>query len=302
MTVFRPRRLRTGRDRPASARRRRAARADRRRQQARARPAAAEPHVLDLGASLRHSRLRAGGAGADRRRGDAARRDRGGARQARQMLAFEPPDWRGLLGSERQGADPGRRARLQSRGAAAHQGGAARDHFLGFHAVSGRGEVFKAGGQVVKNVTGYDLSKLMAGSYGTLAALTESHASRCCRGPKRRGPSCCPVSMSTKALAAMTQALNSAHELSAAAYLPAERRIRRQSDRRLARVEGPVPSVEARAAALRRELAAIRQCGYPRRRRIARALARDPRCRAARPNRPIARSGGSRWRRAQRPR
>ena len=51
--------------------------------------------------------------------------------------------------------------------------GAARDHFLGFRAVSGRGEIFKAGGKVVKNVTGYDLCKLMAGSYGTLAALEE---------------------------------------------------------------------------------------------------------------------------------
>ena len=51
--------------------------------------------------------------------------------------------------------------------------GAARDHFLGFRGVSGRGEIFKAGGKVVKNVTGYDLCKLMAGSYGTLAALEE---------------------------------------------------------------------------------------------------------------------------------
>src|SRR5271156_1122281 len=51
--------------------------------------------------------------------------------------------------------------------------GAARDHFLGFTAVSGRAEAFKAGGKVVKNVTGYDLPKLMAGSYGTLAALAE---------------------------------------------------------------------------------------------------------------------------------
>ena len=51
--------------------------------------------------------------------------------------------------------------------------GAARDHFLGFTAVSGRAETFKSGGRVVKNVTGYDLCKVLAGSFGTLAAMTD---------------------------------------------------------------------------------------------------------------------------------
>ena len=48
-----------------------------------------------------------------------------------------------------------------------------RDHLLGFKAVSGRGEAFVGGAKVVKNVTGYDLPKVIAGSWGRLAALTE---------------------------------------------------------------------------------------------------------------------------------
>ena len=97
--------------------------------------------------------------------------------------------------------------------------GAARDHFLGFTAVTGRGDTVKSGGRVVKNVTGYDLSKLMAGSWGTLAAMTdvtikvlpkaETEASVLIEGLD-----------DAKACAAMAAALGSPYDVSGAAHLP----------------------------------------------------------------------------------
>lgn len=81
-----------------------------------------------------------------------------------QMLAFEP------TGS---GATIGGVVAASVNGPRRFAAGAARDHLLGFHAVNGKGERFKAGGRVVKNVTGYDLPKLAAGSFGTLFAMTE---------------------------------------------------------------------------------------------------------------------------------
>ena len=90
----------------------------------------------------------------------------------RQMLAFEPPDWRALLGAEGEQTLGGVIA-CNLAGSRRVRAGSARDYVLGFSAVNGFGEIWKAGGKVVKNVTGYDMCKLQAGAYGTLSALTE---------------------------------------------------------------------------------------------------------------------------------
>ena len=93
-------------------------------------------------------------------------------RKNRQMLAFEPPDWRALLGAE--GAETlGGVVACNMAGSRRVRSGSPRDYVLGFSAVNGFGEIWKAGGKVVKNVTGYDMCKLQAGAYGTLSALTE---------------------------------------------------------------------------------------------------------------------------------
>ena len=99
----------------------------------------------------------------------------GALADARQMLPFEPPSMTRLLGE----AKPGVRGTIGGVIAANLSGprrltaGAARDYLLGFEAVSGRAELFKSGGKVMKNVTGYDLSKLMCGSFGTLGVMDE---------------------------------------------------------------------------------------------------------------------------------
>jgi len=172
--------------------------------------------------------------------------------RANQMLAFEPGDWRELLGTT--DATPTLAGVLACNlsGSRRIRQGAARDHFLGLKGVNGRGEAFKAGGRVVKNVTGYDLCKLMAGSYGTLAALTEVTVKVLPRPEATRTVVLHGLDDAT-ALAAMTQTLNSAHEPSGAAHLP-QGFSGKDKPATMLRIEGPVPSVEARAASLKREL------------------------------------------------
>jgi glycolate oxidase FAD binding subunit len=90
-----------------------------------------------------------------------------------QRLGFEPADWGSLLGAPANKATIGGVLSADASGSAAVRYGRARDSLLGCRAVNGLGEAYKAGGKVVKNVTGFDLPKLMCGAMGTLGVLTE---------------------------------------------------------------------------------------------------------------------------------
>jgi len=137
-----------------------------------------------------------------------------------QHLSFDPPDlaplWGGASGSGTLGGMLG----LGLGGSRRVSAGGPRDHFLGFAAVNGRGEHFSAGGKVIKNVTGYDLPKLLAGSLGTLAVLTEVTI-KVLPAPRAAATLTWFGLGDRAAIAAMTRALNSPMVLQAAAHVPA---------------------------------------------------------------------------------
>ena len=91
----------------------------------------------------------------------------------KQQLAFEPIDFGYLFNGKSDYGTAAGQVACNISGPRRFKVGSVRDHVLGFRGVNGKGEIIKSGGVVVKNVTGYDLSKLICGSYGTLVALTE---------------------------------------------------------------------------------------------------------------------------------
>ncbi|MGP0104361.1 FAD-binding protein, partial [Rhodoblastus sp.] len=173
-----------------------------------------------------------------------------------QMLAFEPPGWRRLFETN---AEPtlGGVLACNIGGPRRVRAGAPRDFFLGFSAVNGRGEIWKGGGKVVKNVTGFDVSKLLAGSFGTLSVLTEITLKVMPR-PETECTILLHALADEVAVATMAKALNTPFEVSGVAHLPPTA-ARRSAAPAIAqglgavtalRIEGPGPSVAFRAEAL----------------------------------------------------
>jgi len=160
-----------------------------------------------------------------------------------QCLAFEPPDLSRLLG-----VGPGNSQTIGGVVATNISGprrmvaGAVRDHVLGLRAVNGRGEIFRAGGRVVKNVTGYDLCKLLTGSFGTMAVFTELTI-KVLPAPETEETVALSGLTASEAVTAMCQGLGSSAGLSGAAWVPA---VNGGDSLTCLRLEGFGPSVEAR--------------------------------------------------------
>lgn len=166
----------------------------------------------------------------------------------RQRLPFEPADYRGLFGVKGVSTIGGVIAANIS-GPRRIQVGAARDFTLGVRFVDGSGTVIKNGGRVMKNVTGYDLVKLMAGSYGTLGVLSEVSL-KVLPMPETQASLVIHDLSMVDAVGAMAEALGSPYDVSGAAHLPND-----QGTATVIRLEGFEASVAYRIGQLREKLA-----------------------------------------------
>jgi glycolate oxidase FAD binding subunit len=171
-----------------------------------------------------------------------------------QQLAFEPMDYGPLLGGEGGQGTLGGVIAANLSGPRRIKAGAARDHFLGFTAVTGRAETIKSGGRVVKNVTGYDMCKVLAGSWGTLAAMTDVTIKVL---PKAEAEATVIVEGldDARACAAMAAAMGSSCDVSGAAHLPDHMAsyfggLPKPQAATALRLEGFAPSVTHRKEAL----------------------------------------------------
>jgi glycolate oxidase FAD binding subunit len=139
--------------------------------------------------------------------------------QNNQQLAFEPADYGALFGAPAGQGTLGGVAAANLSGPRRIKAGAARDHVLGITAVTGRAETIKTGGRVVKNVTGYDLCKVLCGSWGTLAAMTDITV-KVLPKPETEATVLVEGLNDADACAAMAAAMGSSADVSGAAHLP----------------------------------------------------------------------------------
>jgi glycolate oxidase FAD binding subunit len=171
--------------------------------------------------------------------------------QNNQMLAFDPWDFAETIGGQLGQSTIGGVIASGFAGPRRISAGSVRDHMLGFHAVNGRGEAFKAGGNVVKNVTGYDLPKLMAASWGQLCVLTQVTLKVLPRPAETQTLKITGLSYAA-AVDAMGRAMRAPADVAAACHLPA--REGKPSTTAI-RLEGFGPSIEARSRLLTSMLA-----------------------------------------------
>ena len=142
----------------------------------------------------------------------------------KQQLAFEPIDFGYLFnGKSNYGTAAGQIA-CNISGSRRFKVGSVRDHVLGFRGVNGKGEIIKSGGNVVKNVTGYDLSKLVCGSYGTLIALTEI-TFKVLPAPEVSKTLIIHDQKIEPATFLLEQAISSSNDISGAAFFPIEPKV-----------------------------------------------------------------------------
>jgi len=178
-----------------------------------------------------------------------------------QCLAFEPPEFAALFGNDASSTLGGVVASGWS-GPRRIKAGAVRDHVLGALAIGGEGEVFKSGGRVVKNVTGFDLPKLLTGSHGTLAVMTDITIKVLPAPEATRTIAVLGLDDPGGAIRLLCDVLGGPYEVAGAAHLPAAAARRSaiaaiagsEQPATLIRLEGFGPSVADRFAALETRL------------------------------------------------
>jgi glycolate oxidase FAD binding subunit len=180
--------------------------------------------------------------------------------EAGQHLIAEPPDLSALLGPTGKPQTLGGIIATNLSGPRRVAWGAMRDHVMGVRAVTGRAEIIRSGGRVLKNVTGLDLCKLLTGSHGTLGVITEITL-KVLPAPEATGTLVLPGLDPTAAVQVMSAALGSPFCVSGATWLPAEAAQRipalagAHATATLIRIEEFTPSVTYRIGRLNDQFA-----------------------------------------------